>query len=278
VTRRTRLEQAEHIAAAESRLAAGETQREVAAALGVARSTLLEWCHEQPLEDAPAGLVAFARTPEGMSWLHRMVIAAHFSIRLRAAGGTRLVSEFLELSGLSAFVGVSDGAQHKLNSLKCIKMDTHFIWLFFKFLLVPMKSTRASPFFKSSRTTGRTGGGVSPWDTSSEVRRVERLRDQKPTATMRNDSRIPIRLPVSIPSVAPSPLSAQRGLQLTDSFSPMDILRATLLERRVLAPQPRKPVRALLFERSRRMQRLSVGSDPIERCSALFSFSGSQRA
>jgi hypothetical protein len=51
-----------------------------------------------------------------MSWLHRMVIAAHFSIRLRAAGGTRLVSEFLELSGLSAFVGVSDGAQHKLNA------------------------------------------------------------------------------------------------------------------------------------------------------------------
>jgi hypothetical protein len=33
VTRRTRLEQAEHIAAAESRLAAGETQREVAAAI-----------------------------------------------------------------------------------------------------------------------------------------------------------------------------------------------------------------------------------------------------
>lgn len=43
------------------------------------------------------------------------VLAAHFSITLRAAGGTRLVSEFLELSGLSAFVGVSDGAQHALN-------------------------------------------------------------------------------------------------------------------------------------------------------------------
>lgn len=42
-------------------------------------------------------------------------MAAHFSITLRAAGGTRLVSEFLELSGLSAFVGVSDGAQHALN-------------------------------------------------------------------------------------------------------------------------------------------------------------------
>ncbi|ESQ09593.1 MAG TPA: hypothetical protein DIW77_11955 [Chromatiaceae bacterium] len=61
------MEQAEHIAVTESRLAAGETQREAAAASGVARSTLLEWCHEQPPGDAPAGLVAFVRTPEGIS-------------------------------------------------------------------------------------------------------------------------------------------------------------------------------------------------------------------
>ncbi|ESQ11277.1 MAG: hypothetical protein N838_35160 [Thiohalocapsa sp. PB-PSB1] len=58
-------------------MAAGETQREVAAALGVACSTLLEGCHEKPPEDAPADLVGFVRMPEGMSWLHRMVIAAH---------------------------------------------------------------------------------------------------------------------------------------------------------------------------------------------------------
>jgi len=116
VTRRTRRERAEHIAVAEAGLAAGATQRAVAGAAVVARSTLLEWCHEVPHGEAPAGLVAFVRTPEGMAWLHRMVVAAHFSITLRAAGGTRLVSEFLELSGLSAFVGVSEGAQHALNA------------------------------------------------------------------------------------------------------------------------------------------------------------------
>lgn len=115
MTRRTRLEQAEHIAAAEARLAAGETQRAVATEMGIARSTLRDWCGEVPRGDPPTGLTAFARTPEGIAWLHRMVLAAHFSITLRAAGGTRLVSEFLELSGLSAFVGVSDGAQHALN-------------------------------------------------------------------------------------------------------------------------------------------------------------------
>ncbi|WP_093028410.1 DUF6399 domain-containing protein [Thiocapsa roseopersicina] len=116
MTRRTRLEQAESIAAAETRLATGETQRGVAADMGVARSTLRGWCRDVPHGDSPAGLTAFARTPEGVAWLHRMVLAAHFSITLRAAGGTRLVSEFLELSGLSAFVGVSDGAQHALNA------------------------------------------------------------------------------------------------------------------------------------------------------------------
>ncbi len=115
MTRRTRLDQAEHIAAAEARLAAGETQRAVATEMGIARSTLRDWCGEVPRGDPPTGLTAFARTPEGIAWLHRMVLAAHFSITLRAAGGTRLVSEFLELSGLSAFVGVSDGAQHALN-------------------------------------------------------------------------------------------------------------------------------------------------------------------
>ncbi len=115
MTRRTRLEQAEHLAAAETRLAAGETQRAVATAMGIARSTLRDWCGEAPRGDPPTGLTAFARTPEGIAWLHRLVLAAHFSITLRAAGGTRLVSEFLELSGLSAFVGVSDGVQHALN-------------------------------------------------------------------------------------------------------------------------------------------------------------------
>ena len=86
MTRRTRLEQAEHLAAAEARLAAGETQRAVATDMGVARSTLQGWCRDVPGGDPPAGLTAFARTPEGIAWLQRLVLAAHFSITLRAAG------------------------------------------------------------------------------------------------------------------------------------------------------------------------------------------------
>ena len=102
MTLRTRLAQAELLAVAEVRLAAGQMQRRVAAATGVPRSTLRGWCRQVPRGEPPAGLAAFVLTPEGIAWLQRLVLAAHFSITLRAGGGTRLVSEYLELSGLSA--------------------------------------------------------------------------------------------------------------------------------------------------------------------------------
>jgi hypothetical protein len=55
-------------------------------------------------------------TQAGVHWLHRLVLAIHFVITLRAGGGVRLVSEVLELSGLSAFVGASYGSQQALNA------------------------------------------------------------------------------------------------------------------------------------------------------------------
>jgi hypothetical protein len=64
---------------------------------------------------APAALATFLAHPEGVQWLHRVVLAAQFVITLRAGAGVRLVSEFLELSGLSAFVGASYGSQQALN-------------------------------------------------------------------------------------------------------------------------------------------------------------------
>ncbi|SDW91611.1 hypothetical protein [Thiocapsa roseopersicina] len=56
MTRRTRLEQAERIAAVETQLAAGERQRGVAADIAFARSTLREWCGDVLRGDPPAGL------------------------------------------------------------------------------------------------------------------------------------------------------------------------------------------------------------------------------
>jgi hypothetical protein len=78
---------------------------------------LRDWSHSAlALGDAPAALAAFIATEAGVHWLHRLVLAIHFVITLRAGGGVRLVSEVLELSGLSAFVGASYGSQQALNA------------------------------------------------------------------------------------------------------------------------------------------------------------------
>ncbi len=74
---------------------------------GVARSTLQNWHRASSANAVPAALDAFVATPEGVRWLHRMVLAAQFAITLRGAAGVRVVCELLELSGLSAFVGAS---------------------------------------------------------------------------------------------------------------------------------------------------------------------------
>jgi len=116
VRRRSRLERAEQLQRAETRWAAGQPQRQVAADLGVARSTLRDWRRADPVGAAPAALAAFARTPEGVRWLHRVVLAAHFAITLQGGAGVRVVCQFLELSGLSAFVGAGYGTQQGLNA------------------------------------------------------------------------------------------------------------------------------------------------------------------
>lgn len=112
-TRRTRLERAEQMRLVEAGLDAGHSQRQIAAQLGVARSTLQDGGGAAVAQEAPAALVAFTQTPEGVRWLQRQVLAAHFVITLLAGAGVRVVCQYLELSGLSAFVGASYGTQQR---------------------------------------------------------------------------------------------------------------------------------------------------------------------
>ena len=44
------------------------------------------------------------------------MVAAHFTITLQGGAGVRMVCQFLELSGLSAFVGAGYGTQQALNA------------------------------------------------------------------------------------------------------------------------------------------------------------------
>lgn len=115
VRRCSRLERAQQGELVAARLAAGHPQRQVAADLGLARSTVRDWCQPAPVGAAPAALAAFVVSPPGVQWLHQLVVAAHFSITLKGGAGVRVVCEFLELSGLSAFVGAAYGTQYALN-------------------------------------------------------------------------------------------------------------------------------------------------------------------
>jgi hypothetical protein len=113
----SRLERVEQLTTAKAGLHAGHSQRQVAAQLGVARSTLQDWCLPAAVGgEAPAALQAFVQTPDGVRWLQRPVVVAQFVITLLAGAGVRVVCQFLELSGLSAFVGASYGTQQQINA------------------------------------------------------------------------------------------------------------------------------------------------------------------
>jgi hypothetical protein len=112
---RSRLERAERLGVAAGALAAGQPLRQVAAGLGVAPSTLRGWRATVPVDEMPADVVAAVATPAGARWLHRLVVAMHLVITLRAGAGVRLVCELLRLGGLSEVVGASYGSQQAMN-------------------------------------------------------------------------------------------------------------------------------------------------------------------
>ena len=60
---------------------------------------------------ATTALAAFAETPEGVQWLRQVLVAAHWCISEQGGAGVRVVCDFRELSGLSAFIGAAYGTQ-----------------------------------------------------------------------------------------------------------------------------------------------------------------------
>lgn len=91
----------------------GISQRRFAEIVGVPRSTLQGWIDSKAARDASPALVKFLESPEGVEFLHRVVLAAQIVIVLMGAGGIRLVCTFLVLSGLYPFVASSYGSQQE---------------------------------------------------------------------------------------------------------------------------------------------------------------------
>ena len=90
-----------------------QSQREFAEKNEVPRTTLQHWLKRTKSTSLPDEVVRFFETPEGLAFLHRLVISARFVITMLGAGGIRTVCAFLELSGLSELVASGYGTQQK---------------------------------------------------------------------------------------------------------------------------------------------------------------------
>ena len=81
----------------------------------VPRTTLQHWLTRQDAIDTSPAVVAFFESPDGVAFLHRLVLAAHFVMTLLGPCGIRLVCMLLELTGLDRFVAVSYGPQQHVS-------------------------------------------------------------------------------------------------------------------------------------------------------------------
>ena len=90
------------------------SQRQAAKELGVPRTTLRYWLARKDSLDASPVVAAFFEHPDGLAFLHRLVIAAQFVMSLHSNGSIRMLCLFLKLSGLNSFVASSYGAQQKI--------------------------------------------------------------------------------------------------------------------------------------------------------------------
>lgn len=74
----------------------------------VPRSTLRGWCARATRRPATAALDAFAESPEGLRWIHRIVLAAIVVFGVLHGAGAGTVAMFLRLAGMSTWVACSE--------------------------------------------------------------------------------------------------------------------------------------------------------------------------
>jgi len=94
----------------------GISERQVANALHVPRTTLQAWRQWHDTLDICPHVAEFFQSGPGLAFLHRLVIACHLACVEVGACGIRIVCLFLNLTGLDRFVAASYGAQQRVNS------------------------------------------------------------------------------------------------------------------------------------------------------------------
>ena len=89
--------------------------RQIAGQLDVPARTLYHWVRRERTlienSSCPKPVARFLETPEGLEFLHRLLMAAHLVFGQAGDCGLRNLGWFLKLSGLDAFIASSYGAQ-----------------------------------------------------------------------------------------------------------------------------------------------------------------------
>lgn len=93
-------------------LGSGRSIAEAARTYDVPESTVRHWLRRALSAEAPAEVIAFFESPAGLWTLHRIVLAAEYTVSFLAGGGVRASVAFLRLSGLHHFVASSYGSTH----------------------------------------------------------------------------------------------------------------------------------------------------------------------
>lgn len=91
------------------------SQRDFAIKADVPRSTLRYWLARKNRIDSHPVLIEFFESPVGIAFLHRLLTSAHVSFTKAGTASIHNVSDFLERSGLSPFVGSSYSSQRRVS-------------------------------------------------------------------------------------------------------------------------------------------------------------------
>lgn len=110
----SRKEVANKLSAYEDSIEQIPSQRSASKEIEVARSTVRYWLERQSKLGFPDKVKAFVESPEGLAFIHRIVIAAQFSFQACSSSSIRDTVRFLELSHLNKTVAGSFGTLQKL--------------------------------------------------------------------------------------------------------------------------------------------------------------------
>jgi hypothetical protein len=93
------------------------SQRHFARQQELPRSTLQHWLRRQQRLDLDPLARRFFDSPQGLAFLHRLVVALHLIFSLQGCAGLRLLTQFLRLTQLDRLVAASHGARQQFAAL-----------------------------------------------------------------------------------------------------------------------------------------------------------------